>query len=244
MTLCEIRYESRVLDKDCTAFVSLPEPGAPGPYPVVFLLHGLSGDHSNWVRKTSVERYVRDLPVILVMPDGGRSFYCDAAEGAAWGTALGVELPELVRHWFPTRPGWGIAGLSMGGYGALRLALTYPETFRAAASLSGALAFGHWYGWDPSEDFGREFRRVLGPDPMGGPNDLFHLVAAARDLPALWLDCGDQDFLLPSNRGFRDHLTALGLPHHYSEHPGDHNWAYWDEHIQPALEFLRGPVGF
>jgi S-formylglutathione hydrolase FrmB len=210
----------------------------------MFLLHGIRGDHTVWIRRSNVERYVADLPLIVVMPDAGRSFYCDAVEGPAYGQALGEELPAMIRQWFPTRPGWAITGLSMGGYGALRLALTYPETFTSAASISGALAFGHYYGWDTKDDFGREFRRVLGAEPVGGPADLFSLVTTADPRPALWIDCGTEDFLLSSNHAFRDHLAANEISHEYSENPGEHTWDYWDEHVQRAIAFHRRQLGF
>lgn len=244
MALCELHYLSGVLNKAHAANVILPSADLPPPYHVMFLLHGITGDHTSWVRRSNIERYVEGLPLIVVMPDAGRSFYCDAAEGPAYGRALGEELPTLIRNWFPTRANWAVTGLSMGGYGALRLALAYPETFVSAASLSGALAFGRLFGWDESDDFGREFRRVLGPDPVGGPADLFHLVETAEPRPALWIDCGTDDFLLPANHAFRQHLLEQGIPHEYSENPGEHTWDYWDTHVRRALEFHRQRLDF
>lgn len=243
MPYSELRYFSDVLGKHTAADVILPDRKLPPPYPVLFLLHGLSDDYTGWARRTSIERHVGGLPLIVVMPDGGRSFYCDAAEGPAYGHALGEELPEVIRHYFPTRPGWAISGNSMGGYGAFRLALNYPDTFLSAVSHSGALAFGHHYGWDAENDFGREFRRVLGPDPVGGPNDLFHLTATVRPLPALRMDCGDADFLLPANRAFHAHLTEIGVQHEYEEAPGEHNWGYWDQHVQSGIAFHCRALG-
>lgn len=244
MPLCELRYFSRALGKHIGAFVLLPETESPGPFPVMFLLHGLSDDYSIWLRRTSIERYVEGMNLIVVMPDGGRGFYTDAKEGFAYGTAMVPELSDLVARTFHTRPGWGVTGLSMGGYGAVRLALRHPDVFRSAVSLSGAMGFGHIVGED---NRGREeFMRILGEDFVGGENDLFALVECldADARPALRIDCGTEDFLIEHNRSFHDHLQSLGVEHEYEESPGAHDWAYWDEHVRPALKFHRRHLEF
>ncbi len=244
MPLCQLNYFSAALNKATSATIILPDPSVPRPYHAMLLLHGLSDDHTIWARRTSIERYVEGLPLVVVMPDGGRSFYCDAVQGPAYGKAIGEELPNLIEGYLGVEPTWGIAGLSMGGYGAFRLALTYPQRFSAAVSHSGALTFGHYYGNDRADDFGREFALVLGDTPQNGPNDLFHLASTVDPLPALRFDCGTEDFLLPANRAFHAHLVEHDLPHEYEEFPGDHNWAYWDEHVQEAIAFLRTNQGF
>jgi S-formylglutathione hydrolase FrmB len=241
MALLQVNYDSHALGKMATANLIVPQ-GVPGPYAVMFLLHGLSDDHSAWCRRTSIERYVEGLPLIVVMPDGGRGFYADAAEGYAFGTALGIELPALIRQWFPTRLRWAVTGLSMGGYGAVRFGLAYPETFVSAVSHSGALHFGRGHrGEDPK--YVREFGRILGENPAGGPCDLYAL-AASGPRPALRIDCGTEDWLLPANRQFHEYLDSLGYEHEYEEYPGDHNWEYWDEHVQEAIAFHRRVLGF
>ena len=247
MALCELHFFSQALVKQTAAYVILPEVGTP-PYPVLYLLHGLSDDHTIWLRRTSIERYVANLPLMVVMPDGGRGFYCDAEEGFQYGTAIGVELSERIDRTFPTlaaRNGRAIAGLSMGGYGAVRLGLTYPDRFCAAVSHSGALAFGHGAVTHDGKPNPPEWQRILGTDPSGGPNDLFTLVEATdpKALPALRIDCGTEDFLIESNRTFHTHLTTLSIPHEYEEHPGAHTWDYWDHHIQETIRFISGPLG-
>lgn len=243
MPLAELRYFSPALGKQTGANVYLPE--GEGPWPVMFLLHGLSDDYTIWLRRTRLEAYLDGLPLIVVMPDGGRGFYCDAAEGYAYATAIGEELPKLIRSWFQTKGPWCASGLSMGGYGAVRLALDHPETFVSAVALSAALGFGHTDEFHRPEANG-EFRRITGPNPKGGPNDLFALIEnlEAAKRPALRIDCGTEDFLLEDNRAFHAHLEALKIPHEYEEHPGAHTWEYWDEHIRPALEFHRRNLGF
>lgn len=242
MSFLELRYFSQALQKHTTANVILPEVGEP-PYPTLYLLHGLSDDHTAWARNTSIERYVSNLPLIVVMPDGGRGFYLDAAQGFKFATAIGTELPERIERTFPalrSREGRALAGLSMGGYGAAYLALSRPERFCAAASLSGAVSFGHTLTGRDGKPQSDEFLRILGTDYVGGSSDLWHLATAVppETLPALYFNCGTEDFLFENNRDFHTHLTAKNVPHEYAEHPGEHNWAYWDEHIQGALRFV------
>lgn len=240
MARMSVTYFSQALQKMTSAVMFVPE-GVEGPYAVLVQLHGLSDNETAWSRRTSLERYTDGLPLITVMPDGGRSFYCDAEQGFAYGKAIGEELPELVERWFPTRPGWAIGGLSMGGYGAVRLALTYPERFVSCVSHSGALAFA---AFDMNDDeFGTEFERVVGPHPGGGRNDLSALARGVKSRPKIRFDCGTEDFLLQSNRWFDEQLTEIGYEHEYEEFPGDHEWGYWDLHVREALEFHKRNLG-
>jgi S-formylglutathione hydrolase FrmB len=242
MAFCELKYFSKALVKMTAANILLPEEKA-GPFPVFYLLHGLSDDHTAWMRRSSIERYVMNLPLIVVMPDGGRGFYCDAQEGMAWETAIVRDLVGYVDAMFPTkaeRGGRAIGGLSMGGYGALKLALKYPNLFGSAVSHSGALYFGNRpYPKEKDDPWSNEFRRVVGEYPAGGPNDLFALSEKLEPTqwPALRIDCGTEDHLLESNRQFHAHLEKLAYPHEYAEFPGAHDWAYWDVHVQEAIAF-------
>lgn len=248
MAFCELRYYSKVLRKQTAVNLLLPEAkNATGPFPVLYLLHGLSDDHTIWHRNTSIERYVRDLPLIVAMPDGGRGFYCDAQPGYAYETALVDELIPFVDRTFPTRAersGRCVGGLSMGGYGAVKFALKYPDRFCAAHSHSGALAFAHdWDLFDPS--LAAEFKNIVGDNSQGGPDDLWALADRLdrAHLPALRIDCGTDDHRLPDNRLFHAHLTQLGVAHEYVEFDGAHNWSYWDVHVQEALGFHARALG-
>src|SRR5205809_570841 len=179
MAFCDLHYWSPSLQKQAGAYVILPEDaGKRGPYPVYYLLHGLSDDHTIWLRRTSIERYVSNLPLIVVMPDGGRGFYTDAQEGFAFESAITKDLIPLIDRTFPTkaeRGGRAIGGLSMGGYGAVKLALKNPNLLCSANSDSGAVAFGH-SKLDGKDAFSTEFSRVFGENPVDGPNDCFSLA--------------------------------------------------------------------
>jgi S-formylglutathione hydrolase FrmB len=140
------------------------------------------------------------------------------------------------------RSGRCVGGLSMGGYGALRLALANPEMFVSANSHSGATQAGHKVILKDAE-----FHRVFGPKARGSDHDLFALVAKLKrkrlPIPKLHIDCGTDDFLLHDNRVFHQYLVKIGVQHEYAEYPGTHEWGYWDLHIREALTFHCRALG-
>src|SRR5437764_9215273 len=141
MSLAEINSFSQTLEKMVATSVILPDVGKP-PFATYYLLHGLSDDHTAWRRRSRIEWYVRELPLIVVMADGARNFYTDNADGPAYAQFFARELPAFIERTCPARPDRAarcIGGLSMGGYGALRLALGFPDRFISANSHSGAL---------------------------------------------------------------------------------------------------------
>jgi putative tributyrin esterase len=239
----EIKYFSKALCKTMTATIILPREDLEGPFAVYYLLHGAADDHSGWLRQTGIERYSADYALMVVMPDGGRGFYCNAREGDAWETALVRDLIgyiDRVFHTIPNREGRCIGGLSMGGYGAIKLALRYPDSFCSANSHSGGVAFAHRPLLpDPNQPILAEYIRIVGEHPEGGPDDIFALAEgiAPSQRPALRLDCGQEDPLLGENRLLHAYLEALGYPHEYLEPPGQHEWGYWDVHVREALAF-------
>jgi putative tributyrin esterase len=229
------------------SFVILPDDGQP-PFATYYLLHGLSDDYSAWQRRTRIELYAAGLPIAIVMPDGFRGFYTDNEQGPAYGKYMAEDLVEFIERSFPVRPersARAIGGLSMGGYGALRMALANPDIYACAVSHSGALMHGS-RSWTSDDPWNAEIRRVVGPDPRGSKHDLIHLAQeakAANKLPAIYMDCGTADFLLADNREYHAKLEAMNIPHQYTEHPGDHNWDYWDLHVRDALRFVVQSLG-
>lgn len=243
MALCQVRFFSRSLGKASEMFVLLPDEGEE-PFAVLYLLHGLSDDASIWLRRSRIEWYVRDLPLVVVMPDGGRGWYTNAVDGDAYEDHIRNDVIYQTERLFPVRRERryrAIAGLSMGGYGALHFGLRYPNHFVAAASLSGAVGIGHY---PITEQMPADFRRIFGANPQGSEKDLFALAERVdkATLPKLWLDCGTEDFLIEDNRAFHAHLQQLGISHEYHEFPGGHTWDYWDEHIQQVLEFVMAAM--
>jgi len=250
MPLCDVHWFSNVLQKHVGAHVILPECGEP-PFPTYYLLHGLSDDYTGWTRRTRLESYARDLPLIIVMPDGFRGFYTDNAEGPAYTWYIAGELVAFVERNFQvkrTRDARCIGGLSMGGYGALRVALSHPDRYASANSHSGALLYGARNAVrSPSPLTPAEQRHIFGPTPAGSDHDLLALAERAKAsggaLPELLLDCGTDDHLLADSRAVHKALTRLGIAHEYREFPGAHDWDYWDVHVRDALAFHAKVLG-
>jgi S-formylglutathione hydrolase FrmB len=228
--------------------------------PVLYLLHGLSDDHTIWLRRTSIERYVAPLGLAVVMPAVARSFYRNMACGPAYWDFVSEELPALVQQFFRVssrREDTFVAGLSMGGYGAFKLALRCPEKFAAAASLSGAVDFAGWVRRASADDSGfskTELTGIVGPDLRCVPeeDDLFAIAKQkcaqpdkGASLPRLFTSCGREDFLFADNERFAAHAREIGLPLEVRTQPGMHEWGYWDREIQEFLNWLplRGKAG-
>lgn len=239
MALIHAHFPSSVLGKQTALYAIVPNQGK-GPFPVFYLLHGLSDDHTIWLRRTRIESYVEGLPLIVVMPDGYRGFYADHVEGPAYGRQMIEDVIGFVERTLPAvgkRSGRCVGGLSMGGYGALRLALAHPDLFVSANSHSGAL----YPARSRMRENNVEFARIFG---TGRPRTAHHLEALALkirrsrgSLPKLRFDCGTEDFLLQQNRTFHAFLQKLKIEHEYAEFPGSHEWGYWDLHVREALRF-------
>lgn len=259
MAFLDFHFFSEALGQTCAAYVLLPQESprqiglATGhvraKFPTLYLLHGLSDDHTIWMRRTAIERYAAARGLAVIMPAAGRSFYQDMAGGAKYWTFVSEELPALCERYFPlsaAREDTFAAGLSMGGYGALRLALARPEKYAAAASLSGALDLARRLRTaDATESrIGRaEWFGIFGPELQAPADaDLWRLADSVAKAPgakpALYLACGTEDELLEDTRSFRRHLETIGLPARCEEGPGAHEWDYWDEQIERVLEWL------
>jgi putative tributyrin esterase len=242
MAFATINYHSRSLQKASSFDIVFPDdPKIPKPWATYYLLHGLSDDHTIWQRRTSIERYVADLPLVVVMPDGGRGWYTNAFEGYAHEDDLIKDIVGLIDSTFPVkaeRSGRAIGGLSMGGYGAVKVGLKHFNMFASVNSHSGALSFVH-NDFAQAKLLSPEFERIFGKNPNGGPEDPFTIVERIDHgrLPAIRIDCGTADFLLDQNRKYHAHLESLHIPHEYQEFPGNHDWAYWDLHVQEAIAF-------
>jgi S-formylglutathione hydrolase FrmB len=233
-----------LLPQRTTTQIGMTGAAIEGPPPVLYLLHGLSDDDTIWLRRTSVERYVAPLGLAVVMPQVHRSFYTDEVYGRRYWTFLSEELPELVASWFQVsqrREDTFVAGLSMGGYGALKWALRRPERFAAAASLSGAVDVAGLRTSRRRPEDPRMFDRIHGDaSPAGTDDDLLALLGRAdpADLPALYVCCGEQDELIGDNRALVEACSAASVPVTASFGPGEHDWAYWDATIQDVLAWL------
>lgn len=224
--------------------------------PTLYLLHGLSDNETTWTRRTSLERYVEDYNLAVVMPTTHRGWYTDAKQGYRYYTHVAEEVPQIARVFFPLsakREDNFIAGLSMGGYGALKIALRNPETFYAAASMSGAVDIGPRMAEVLGQEMRDELERIFGSiaEVKGSENDIFHLLNKLAKLsatteksdgvfPKIFQACGTEDFLHAANLRLRDHINSLecDIDYTYTEGTGSHNWEYWDQMIRKILQWL------
>lgn len=253
MAFLQIQFFSAALNVASTVNVILPEAnqgigmgsssGTAAPK-VLYLLHGYSDDHSIWMRRTSVERYAANHQLAVIMPAVNHSFYCNEKHGERYWDYVSEELPRTMHRFLrlSDRPeDTYVAGLSMGGYGAMRLALTYPERFAAAASFSGAA--------DISSLFDRHMEdgtapRIFGEktEIKGTEADLFHLMkvnGSAPKKPRLYVSCGTKDFLYDQHQRFVPALKECGWDvTRHDEPDAVHEWGLWDREIRKFIDFI------
>lgn len=222
------------------------------PFKTLYLLHGLCGNYTDWVTHTRIAQLAEARDLAVIMPSADNSFYTDNENACAmYGEFFGCELVKITREMFPLsgkREDTFIAGLSMGGFGAVRTGLKYHETFGAIAGLSSALITEVALKSDntPPGPVGRRsyFESVFGDlhKLLGSDNDPKALAAALKasgaKIPEIYLTCGTEDFLLEQNRNFHNFLTEKNIAHTYIEPPGSHTWEFWDEHISNVLDWL------
>lgn len=260
MALIDCNFFSEVLGINTTIKVILPERsrnkiGSLGSekkdkYPVLYLLHGFSDDNTAWTRKTGIERYVEDKGIAVVMPSGDLSYYTDMAHGKKYWTFISEEVPRIVEEFFPIsnkRDDNFVAGLSMGGYGSIKLALKKPDKFKAVASFSGAVEIEKALEALPEPV--RKGRKVIFDDifgdyekVLGSEEDLVHLADNFKEpqnnAPKIYMSCGTEDFFHTMNVEFRDIMIKKGFDVTYDESKGCHSWDYWDECIKKALKWF------
>lgn len=218
-------------------------------YPVLYLLHGFGGHYTDWVTRTNVADYAAQYRMIVVTPEGNNSWYTDSVSTTTdkYESYILKELIPDVQKRFRTiesRYGRGIAGLSMGGYGALKFGLKSPEMFAFAGSMSGVLAIPTWTEED-LKNLKSIYDSVLKTyGPLGSEtrkaNDIFEITrrftpARGAAVPYIYLDCGTEDFLVSDNNRFAALLREKKIPHEYRELPGEHSWVYWDQQVREVL---------
>lgn len=229
-----------------------------GRYPVLYLLHGLTGDENDWVTRSRLMEYAARYRLIVVMPGAGDTWYANSATdpGARYEDAIIKELIPHVDSKYRTvaaREGRAIAGLSMGGLGAVKLALRYPEMFAFAGSFSGAFDVPRTasLGKRPSARMLKDLRRVFGGEgsQTRRDNDVFALLQQplpkGTRLPYLYVSMGRSDPLpqvSESNPRFGRALRAQKVEHEYHERPGTHDWRFWDSELESMLRRLCAHV--
>lgn len=258
MAFLQVNAYSNVLEMEVNLNVILPQTtkkkigtetkGLTQDVPVLYLLHGMGGNHSVWERRSSIERYVAQYQLAVIMPSGDLGFYTDTTYDMNYWTFVSEELPEIVHELFPQlttkREKTFAAGLSMGGYGALKLGLKKPENFAAVASLSGAIAIGEDMDSLLQIRKAAYWEGIFGPldQVKGSVNDpdflLEALVASGTEQPRFFLACGEQDFLYGASEAMAEKMAAKGVAVTFEHGMGIHDWQFWDQWIQRALEWF------
>jgi len=250
MALLHVNYFSDALNVQTSVDVILPEmkqgigvdAAQEEALPkVLYLLHGYSDDHTIWQRRTNIERYAAKYNLAVIMPGVNHSFYCNEFYGEKYWDFVSDELPRVMHRFFrlsDKREDTFVAGLSMGGYGAMKLAFNFPERFGAAASFSGAvdaasMTRGRLANW----------KRITGGKSIRGTDcDVFHLVkekAGIEEKPRLYVACGTADFLYGQHQKFIPLLKKHGWPvTHYEEPDAVHEWGFWDREIKKFISFI------
>src|SRR5205823_4520921 len=260
-----VQFQSKLVNATLPYNVILPpdyRTSSRTRYPVLYLLHGFGGHYSDWVTRTNVADYAAQYRMIVVMPEGNNGWYTDSAGVASdkyESYILRELIPDVQKRYrtIEARYGRAVAGLSMGGYGALKFGLKTPETFAFVGSLSGTLAAATWTEEDLKNLKGIRDSVFSVFGPVGSEarkaNDIYEMtrgLSAARvaALPYIYLDCGTEDFLGGlNNQQFAALLREKKIPHEYRELPGDHSWAYWDQQVPEVLQLaaqkMRLPRG-
>ena len=259
----EVRTEnlpSRLMGRDMPYRVILPtkydaKDRSGRRYPVIYLLHGLGGHFDNWTSRTSLADLAAAFEMIIVTPEGEDGWYTDnlTQETQKYESYIIKELIPEIDTKFRTiskRDHRAIAGLSMGGFGAIKFGLKYPELFVLAGSFSGALGAANINEKQFPGAIGKTINTIFGP--FGGEvrkaNDPFDIIRRAtpekiKTFPFLYIDCGTEDFLFQNNRDFVTLLLEKRVPHEYRQLPGGHNWKYWGKQVQEFLDLAAGYVG-
>lgn len=236
---------SNALEKCIQYNIIIPENRTPETKNLL-LLHGLSDDYTCWQRRTVIELIAENYGICVIMPDGARSFYSDMKYGGAYYSSIVNDVMKSAQNLFhisDKREHNFVAGLSMGGYGAVKIALRNPDKFCGCITLSGVVDIAKVV---VERNWVREFTSIWGEDYIdtvpGSDQDLFALVESYansdKPKPRIFSACGDDDFLLADNLRFRDFMEDKEFEFKYEQHPGNHNWVFWNENLPRGLDYL------
>jgi len=231
------------MKKNIKAVVITPDNYASGKeYPVIYLLHGFGDNYAGWIKKAKGVDKLSDLyGVIIVCPDGARSWYLDSPvnESLKYETYISDELVKWVDQKYKTirdRSGRAITGLSMGGHGALYLAFRHQDVYGAAGSMSGGVDIRPFpNNWDMAACLGKYAEKPENWEKNTVIN-LLYLLTPNR--LALIIDCGTEDFFFKVNQDLHEQLMERNIPHDFITRPGVHNWVYWTNSIQYQVLFM------
>ena len=260
MALIQVNYLSNALARTVPVNVVLPADKVDSkthryakrtkPFKTLYLLHGMFGNYTDWCANTRVQRWAEERNLAVVMPSGDNMYYVNSLlPFNDYGAFVGEELPAIMRSMFPLsdrREDTFIAGLSMGGFGALRNGFKYADTFSRIGALSSAITV-----LDPTFHPIAGDKAVFGDLEAAAQTDKNHHVvleqlkervdAGEVEAPAFYLACGTQDSLMGVNRSFLADVEAAGFEVDWDEEDRGHDWDFWDSQIKKVIDWL--PLG-
>jgi S-formylglutathione hydrolase FrmB len=231
-----------------------PEEGA---YKICYLLHGLHNDQNSWIDSTLLQVFARDYHVLFVLPAVGRSFYADMKHGYNYFTYVSEELPKITRKVFnisAKREDTAVIGCSMGGYGALKIALTKPDQYGFCGTISPACLFinehleslrknaDQWLktGGPEATAILRDFQTAFGEELAYTEGDeiikLAGKIASRTVQPKIYAACGIEDNLQRENLRFKEQIEKLNLDYTYEAWTGSHDWQFFNDALKKALQ--------
>lgn len=247
MAILSFDLHSTSLKQSTILYMVIPDSKDIGDIPLserktIYLLHGLSEDGSSWIRNTNVERYALEFGVSFVMPSAGRSMYCDNVNGQNYFEYITEELPRYLHKVFGLSKDSDdnfIVGASMGGYGAARAGLTYPEQYSVWGSLSGLLDMSPMLSRidaDIERDFPFLVKEAdkLDTTPL---NPVNLLDPKRQETQRAYVACGLEDDLLACSRLFERAAKDIGADIDFIYEHGAHTWDFWDKHLKRFIMF-------
>lgn len=246
MAFLQIQFKSNSLDMNISANVIYPEVVDKNrAVKVLYLLHGYTGHYMDWMRQTSIERYASKYQICVVMPSVHNSYYSNSIFGINYFDFISKELPEIIENMFQVSKhdeDRYIAGLSMGGYGALKVGLTYPKRYHKIASFSGAIDVDRLYELNSDNPKRQQFLSAFEKMPIKGTkHDIYFLLENAlknNEVPDLYIACGTEDYLYQDHLKLKNYLKHNQINFINKEAPGQHEWRLWDIFIEDALKWM------
>lgn len=238
---------SVILPSDNIHFLQDTEEIVPQPYKTLYLLHGLYGSDDIFLANTSIQKFAEDNGIAIVIPCGENSFYVDNPKAHTYyGEYVGQELLDITRNIFPLsheREDTYIAGFSMGGYGAIRNGLKYSQNFSKIGMISSALITDDIVNYVSDDNVLRSrdfYESIFGDldEIKNSDKDPKYLIENSKNIPEIFMACGENDFLIEKNIDFYKFLKSKNIDVNFIQAPGEHTWEFCDKYIKEFIKTL------